>query len=108
MAATGSVSVSNAAWTAVTAQSHCRNVRVTENRGATGYPNGDFLVNKTVAGDKVGIAAPPSSPISVRIQGGASYIFNCPQGKFNAGQIVGYIQMVNTVSTTFDQDEDAI
>lgn len=105
MAATGTITVNHAAWAAITALSYCHNIRITENRGASGYPNGDFLVAKPVGMDPGGIGGQPSS--GVRIQAGASYTFNAPQGKFNPGQIVGYVQMVNSVTTSFDLDEDA-
>jgi len=105
MAATGTVSVSQNAWTAIKALSYCHNIRITENRGASGYPNGDFLIAKPVGMDPGGIGGQPSS--GARIQSGASYTFNAPQGKFNIGQIVGYVQMVPNVTTSFDLDEDA-
>lgn len=100
------LSVSQAAWTAVTASSYCNKIRVTENRGASGYPNGDFLVNKTPALDKNSIQTPPASGAnSVRIQSGAQYIFEAPRSGYSPDVIVGYIKMVGAVSTTFDQDE---
>jgi hypothetical protein len=106
MAATGpQLSVSGSAWTAVTAISFCSSIRITENRGVSGFPNGDFLINKYPSGDKVGVSPPPSSPNTARIQGGAQYTFEAPTGFFSPGQIAGYIKMVAVVSTEFDQDE---
>ena len=105
MAATGTLTVNQAAWAAIKALSFCHNIRITENRGASGYPNGDFLVAKPVGMDNTGIGTQPSS--GARIQSGASYTFNAPQGRFNPGQIVGYVQMVPNVTTQFDLDEDA-
>lgn len=102
MAATTQISVSQAAWTAVIARSNCKDIRVTENRGASGFPNSDFLINKTPAVDSVGVTSPPASPTTNRIQAGAQYTF---PGRFFPGQIAGYVQMVANVSTTFDQDE---
>jgi hypothetical protein len=102
MAATNSVSVTNTAWTAIVAGSHCKDIRVTENRGASGFPNGDFLVCKTPSPDGFSLVQPPASPNTVRIQSGAHYTF---PGKFAKGQAVGYIEMVAAVTTTFDVDE---
>jgi len=109
MAATGSLSVSQAAWSAVIADSYCRNIRVTENRGVSGFPNGDFLICKTPSLDRIGVSTPPPvSPKTVRVQAGAQYTFNAPNGKFSPGQTAGFIQMINSVSTTFDKDEDQV
>ena len=97
MAATSQISVSSVASTAVTAQSYCAQIRVTENRGVAGWPTSDFLVRKNSSG-----ATP------VRIQAGAQYIFIASTDEsstFRPGNVAGYIEMVSG-STTFDQDED--
>jgi hypothetical protein len=102
VAATFQVSVTNIAWTAITAQSQCAEIALKENRGASGWPNGDFLVAKTLSPDKFSIVTPPGSPVSCRKQAGGEYL--C-RGKFYPGQIICYLQMIASVTTTFDQDE---
>lgn len=68
---------------------------MTENRGIAGWPNGDFQVVKGF------IFNTP-----VRIQGGARYPFTKVSGDYQPGETVGWVQMINAISTTFDQDED--
>jgi hypothetical protein len=102
VAATFQVTVTQIAWTAIVAQSQCTEVALKENRGASGWPNGDFLVAKTLSPDKFSIITPTGSPVSCRKQSGGEYL--C-RGRFYPGQIVCYLQMVNSITTTFDQDE---
>lgn len=94
MSATTQISVTNIAFTAVTAVSYCHSLRITENRGVAGWPTSDFLLAKPSA-----LATP------VRVQAGAQYTFTCPTGFFCPGGVVGFVKMV-AGSTTFDQDED--
>lgn len=95
MSATGQITVSNVSQTAVKALSVCKTIWVTENRGVAGWPNGDYLVFKGAVTNS-----------SNRIQGGARYPFTKVQGTYQPGETVGWLQMVNAISTTFDQDED--
>jgi hypothetical protein len=102
VAITFQVSVTNTAWTAIIAQSQCTEIALKENRGVSGWPNGDFLVAKTLSPDKFNIILPPGSPTSNRKQSGGEYL--C-RGKFYPNQVVCYLQMVSAITTTFDQDE---
>lgn len=94
MAKTSNITVNAAGYTAVIANSTCKFIRINENRGASGFPNGDFL-----------IAKPTNADTPVRIGSGASYTFQSGPSFFIVGQTVGYVKMV-AGSTTFDQDED--
>lgn len=96
MAFTQQVSVGSGADTAITAQSVCKAIRITENRGVNGWPTTDLLIKKPTA------AATP-----VRLRAGDSYTFQCnqPSSFFNIGQVAGYVRTVSG-STTADQDED--
>lgn len=95
MAYTSQIPVTNAAATAVVAQQYCRNIRICENLGISGTGTVDFLIYK-----------PNLNVNPVRIRAGADYYFNSPTGVFANGQIAGYVKMVSSRSTTFDQDED--
>jgi hypothetical protein len=97
LSATTQISVSSISPTAITAQSYCSQIRVTENRGVVGWPTSDFLIRK-----------PASGSTAVRLQAGAHYTFYSSTQEpafFRPGEIAGYVQMV-AGSTTFDQDED--
>ena len=94
MAATGNFTANSTGYSAITALSFCRNLRIAENCGVTGWPTTDLL-----------IAKPTSSATPVRIPAGQSYTFNSPATFFSLGQIVGYVKTVSG-STTIDQDED--
>lgn len=95
MANTSQIPVTSVTPTAIIANSPCRNVRISENRGVSGWATVDFYIYK------------PSLVVTpVRIQAGAQYLFNSYSGNFQIGDIVGYVQMVSSRTTTFDQDED--
>lgn len=102
MPGTGPLTVSNVNWTAVTALSFCTAILVNESRGASGFPNGDWYVLKPISPDKQSVGTPDTSPKPVRRQSGSAYTF---LGAFTPGMIAGYLKMVNSVTTTFDQDE---
>jgi hypothetical protein len=104
MAATSQITVNAAGFTAVTVQNTlgCKNVRIMENPGISGWPTSDFL-----------IAKPLSTSTPVRIPAGSAYTFSAasqnaanPASSWLApGSIVGYVKLVSG-SSTFDQDED--
>lgn len=104
MPATGTLTVTQAAWTEVKALSFCNQIRVTENRGASGFPNGDFLVLKNPSPNKLDVTTPPPSNTPARIQSGAQYTF---VGRFAPGTTAGHLQMVGAITTAFDQDESS-
>lgn len=95
MAHTSQIPVTAAAATAIVANTPCRSVRITENRGVSGWATVDFYIYK-----------PDLNSLPVRIQAGAQYTFVSDSGNFQIGDIAGYVQMVTTRTTTFDQDED--
>jgi heme-binding NEAT domain protein len=95
MAYTDQIPVTNAAATAVIANECCKNIRVCESLAISGTGTVDFLVYK-----------PDLNSIPVRMRAGADYYFNSPTGVYANGQKAGYIQMVSSWSTEFDQDED--
>lgn len=96
MAFTYQISPTDAAILAVIAQSYCRHIRITENRGVSGWPTSDFLISKPLA-----------TNVAVRIEAGAQYTFTSMESSYGPGTVVGYIKMV-TGSTTFDQDESNV
>lgn len=97
MAATGQLSVSDVADTAVVALSNCKNIRVFEDLGSAAWGKSDFLVKK-----------PTAAATGMRVRAGNDFTFRCEGTTYRVGEIAGYIRMVTAAtSTTFDQDEDA-
>lgn len=95
MAWTAQIPVTNVAATAIVANSSCRNIWISENRGVANWATVDFYIYK-----------PNLTVTPVRIQAGARYPFTCNGGNWKIGDVVGYVKMVTLLTTTFDQDED--
>jgi hypothetical protein len=95
MAFTQHITVTNSSYTAVTAvSSNASQITVGEDPSVAGWPTTDFLVAK-----------PTNTSVPRRVSVGSTYTFLAlNNGKFAAGQVVGYIETVSG-TTTFFQDE---
>lgn len=92
---TQTFSVGSSSYVAVVAVTSCRNITVGEDRSAGAFPTADFYVAKPSSGNT------PRQVVS-----GGTYSF-MSQSMFQPGDIVGYVKLVSS-SSTFFQDESPV
>lgn len=94
---TGLLVVTDVTPVAVTAVTQCSSINLVEDNSVPSWPTLPFVIRK-----------PSSGSTANQYPAGSQYLFPAPFGtKWAAGQIVGYIQLPATGSTTFIQDESA-
>jgi len=93
---TKTITVTDAAWVAVTATTDTRRISVQEDPSVANWPTTDYLVAK-----------PLSSSVQIRKLAGAKYVFERGEYMHRAGSVAGYVKTVSG-TTTFAQDESGI
>lgn len=93
---TKTLTVTDAAWVAVTAQTVTKRIIVQEDASVANWPTTDYLVAK-----------PLSTDDQIRKVAGARYTFEKGEYPYRIGSIAGYIKAVSG-TTTFAQDESGV